>query len=244
MSSGNNGAGTNGTLAVAGPKVIQTADFYLNSSILHPFVIGSVAILALFILLRFISNRTIAPMNTFDWLVNVALGSTLAGIVNGNSLVRGLLGLATMLAFQWLTSFLGSQWHGKLSCYLSSPPLIIAFRGRMLEKVMQSHRVSHDDFFTALRQQGILSVSQVECVIIEANGAFSIYTKSSVDEYDDEPDVLMRVVGYKALCEEAEKNREKKKPQIAGQVHQHYSYSGSSRECCDEQQNQVAADTA
>jgi uncharacterized membrane protein YcaP (DUF421 family) len=45
----------------------------------------------------------VAPVTLFDWLLNVALGSTLAGIVNGTSLVRGLISLITLMAFQFFT---------------------------------------------------------------------------------------------------------------------------------------------
>jgi hypothetical protein len=95
MSSGS--SGNNGTLVVAGPDTIQVADFYVHASILHPLVIGSIAIIVLFTSLRFFSNRSIAAMNVTDWIANVAIGSTLAGIVNGNSLARGMIGLCTIL---------------------------------------------------------------------------------------------------------------------------------------------------
>ncbi|THY85960.1 hypothetical protein D6C93_08043 [Aureobasidium pullulans] len=133
MSSGTQG--NNGTLVVAGPDTIQVADFYVKASILHPLVIGSIAIIVLFTFLRFISNRSIAAMNVTDWIANVAIGSTLAGIVNGNSLARGMLGLATILGFQFLMSFIGARLPARHGWILSSPPIIIAFRGRLLSKV-------------------------------------------------------------------------------------------------------------
>lgn len=126
--------GKNGTIIVPGPNLIQASDFYLSALLLHPLVIGSIAVICLFTYLRISSNRTIAHISVFDWLINVAFGSTLAGIVNGNSLVRGLSGLVTMLAFQFLTSFAASNFHENLAWLFSSPPLIIAFRGHMLKK--------------------------------------------------------------------------------------------------------------
>ncbi|THZ01950.1 hypothetical protein D6C77_04285 [Aureobasidium pullulans] len=173
MSSGTQG--NNGTLVVAGPDTIQVADFYVKASILHPLVIGSIAIIVLFTFLRFISNRSIAAMNVTDWIANVAIGSTLAGIVNGNSLARGMLGLATILGFQFLMSF-------------------------------------------------------VECVFIEANGSFSIYTRKEVGTCE-KVGVLMQVPGYKALCEDADTridalDDDKRK----------------SEGRCDDEQNDVAGD--
>ena len=65
-----------------------------------PVAVGSIAIIALFLYLRLSSNRCVAPVTLFDWILNVALGSTLAGIVNGTSLTRGIISLITLLSFQ------------------------------------------------------------------------------------------------------------------------------------------------
>jgi hypothetical protein len=75
-----------------------------RNTLIHasPITVGTIAILVLFTYLRLSSNRCVAPVTLFDWLLNVALGSTLAGIVNGTSLVRGLISLITLMAFQFL----------------------------------------------------------------------------------------------------------------------------------------------
>ncbi|KAH0148840.1 hypothetical protein KCU67_g11290, partial [Aureobasidium melanogenum] len=159
MSSGSQGG--NGTLVVAGPDTIQVADFYVKASILHPLVIGSIAIIVLFTSLRFFSNRSIAAMNVTDWIANVAIGSTLAGICNGNSLVRGLLSLCTILGFQYLMSFIGARLPAQHGWLLTSPPIIIAFRGKLLTKVMVRHRICLGDFYASLRQKNVLDVSEL-----------------------------------------------------------------------------------
>jgi uncharacterized membrane protein YcaP (DUF421 family) len=113
--SGTSTSSNNGTIIVTGPEVIQISDFYVRAGILHPITVGAIAMIVLFSYLRLGSNRSIAPINVFDWVINVALGSILAGIVNGNSLVRGLLGLGTMLAFQYITSTLSSRFHRRFA---------------------------------------------------------------------------------------------------------------------------------
>jgi uncharacterized membrane protein YcaP (DUF421 family) len=193
---------SNGTSQdVSGPNVIQVADFYVHAGILHPITVGSIAVLCLFTYLRLGSNRCIAPINIFDWVINVALGSTIAGIVNGNSLVRGLLALITMLGFQYVTSSLSSRFHERLGWLFCSPPLVIAFRGRMLAKVMKAHRISQTDVNSCLRQAKILNICEVECIIIEPNGTFSLFTMKNLEEAQVDPDVLHAVAAYKALVE-------------------------------------------
>jgi uncharacterized membrane protein YcaP (DUF421 family) len=193
----------NGTTIVSGPNPIQTSDFFVSAGILHPIVIGSIAVLTLFAYLRLGSNRSIAPITIFDWLINVALGSTLAGIVNGNSLTRGLLALGTMLGFQYLTSMLATRFSHRLGWLFQSPPLVIAFRGEMLRKVMLDHRISITDFNASLRGHGLLNVCQIECAIIEPNGTISIFSTKDLQEAEVEPEVLMAVPAYRALCEKA-----------------------------------------
>lgn len=192
----------NGTVLVSGPEVIQVQDIYVSAGILHPITVGSIAVIVLFGYLRLGSNRSIVPITVFDWLINVALGSTLAGIVNGNSLVRGLIALSTMLGFQYITSTLASRFHLRLAWIFQGPPLVIAFRGMMLTDVMKSHRISPDNVNSALRQQGVLNICQVECGIIEQNGGISIFTTKDLEDAKVDPDVLMAVPAYKALCEQ------------------------------------------
>ncbi len=208
--SGTSTSNSNGTVLVSGPDVIQIQDLYVSAGILHPIIIGSIAVIVLFGYLRLGSNRSIAPITVFDWLINVALGSTLAGIVNGNSLVRGLLALGTMLGFQHITSTLTSRFHQRLAWRFQGPPLVIAFRGMMLTNMMKKHRISPSDINAALRQQGVLNICQVECCIIEPNGSISVFTTKELENAKVDPDVLMAVPAYKALCEhESETGRRK-----------------------------------
>lgn len=67
---------------------------------------------------------------------------------------------------------------------------------------MRKHRVSHSDLNGALRKARIWSLRQVEAVIIEPTGDFSIF---KTDDLPDgvSPDVLMDVPGYKKLYESA-----------------------------------------
>jgi uncharacterized membrane protein YcaP (DUF421 family) len=200
--SGTSTNSSNGTIIVTGPEVIQISDFYVRAGILHPITVGSIAVIVLFSYLRLGSNRSIAPFNLFDWVINVALGSILAGIVNGNSLVRGLLALGAMLAFQYISSTLSSRSHQRFAWVFSGPPLVIALRGKMLTNVMKKHRISPADINAALRHQRVLNICQVECGIIEPNGSISIFTTKDLEDAKVDPDVLVAMPAYKALCDQ------------------------------------------
>lgn len=197
----------NGTTIINGPKVIQTSDFYIRAGILHPLIVGSIAVIVLFFYLRLGSNRSVAPITVFDWIVNVAIGSTLAGIVNGNSLVRGLIALWTMLAFQYVVSHMSSHYKNRFEWIFSAPPLVVAFRGEFLRKTMAQHRVTESDIYSALRQHAVLSIKLVEAIIIESNGNFSIFEMESVKGCEYEASSLLNVPAYKALCKQAQSDK-------------------------------------
>jgi hypothetical protein len=72
----------------------------------------------------------------------------------------------------------------------------------MLMKVMKKHRISPADVNAALRHQRVLNICQVECGIIEPNGSISIFTTKDLENAKVDPDVLMAVPAYKALCEQ------------------------------------------
>lgn len=61
-----------------GRKVVFFDNFM---GIVRVFVVGSLAYVTLIVLLRFSGNRTLSKMNAFDFIVTVALGSTLATIL-------------------------------------------------------------------------------------------------------------------------------------------------------------------
>lgn len=131
---------------------------------------------------------------------------TVAGIVNGTSLVRGMLAVFVLFFFQFVTSWLCGHYP-KSGGWLASPPLIIAFRGEALTKVMEKHRISEGDLYSALRQSQIWSINDVEVVAIEPTGKYTIYKRSQYPKEGD-PDVILNIPGYKKLREEEHKGRD------------------------------------
>lgn len=181
-----------------GFKLLQQSDFYKRASLLHPVAVGSIAIAFLFVYFRFMSNRCSAPVTLFDTIIGVALGSVLGAIVTGTSLARGIIALIVLLFFQVFTSCLSSLMGVNIERLVNSPPLVIAFRGRPLKKTMKQHRISMTDLNSALRKEGIWNISEVECVIIESTGLFSVYKRCNYPQ-DYPPEVLLDIKGYKAL---------------------------------------------
>ena len=80
------------------------------TGLLRVLVVGTLAYGALVFLLRVSGNRTLSKMNAFDFIVTVALGSTLATVLLSKdvALAEGVLVFAVLiflqLAITWLST--------------------------------------------------------------------------------------------------------------------------------------------
>lgn len=58
-------------------------------------------------------------------------------------------------------------------------PIVLIYKGKILQKEMTKSRVSVDDLIEAMRTNGIATVSNIDYAILETNGNISIIPKNS-----------------------------------------------------------------
>lgn len=70
-------------------------------------VVGAAAYAALIVLLRASGKRTLAKLNAFDFIVTVALGSTLATVLLSSTvaLAEGIMALAVLIGLQYVVAW-------------------------------------------------------------------------------------------------------------------------------------------
>ena len=75
--------------------------------LLRTLVFGALAYVVLITLLRVSGKRTLSKMNAFDFVVTVALGSTLATILLSKdvTLAQGSVALALLIGLQFLVTW-------------------------------------------------------------------------------------------------------------------------------------------
>jgi uncharacterized membrane protein YcaP (DUF421 family) len=131
-------------------------------------------------LLRASGKRTLSRMNMFDLIVVVALGSILARTIlsGGTSLFQGIFSLVILAGLQYTLEWLSAN-DPRVRKLLTSEPSLLFHRGQFLHKVLKSQRVSEDDILTAVRQNGIADQAEVEAVVLENNGDFSVIPRNS-----------------------------------------------------------------
>ena len=137
--------------------------------------VGIAAYAALVTFLRFSGKRTLSKMNAFDLVVTVALGSTLATIILSKDvpLAEGLLALALLIALQWVVAW-GSERSQWISELVKSDPQVLYHRGAMIERALRRERVTPEEIEAAARGSGHGNLDEVETVLLETDGSFSV----------------------------------------------------------------------
>ena len=137
---------------------------------------------AVIVMVRISGKRTTAQMNNFDWLVTVAMGSLIASgmISKSNSVATVAFAIAVLLVLQWIVtrSVFASDRMERL---VKAEPRLIVSDGRMLEDGMKAERVASSEILAAVREAGCTRLEDVAAVVLETDGSFSVFPRSSVE---------------------------------------------------------------
>ncbi len=143
-------------------------------------VIGPLAYGTLVLFLRLSGKRTLAKLNAFDFVVTVALGSTLATIVLSAdvSFTEGAVGLGLLVALQYVVAT-ASRRLPAVRRLVKSEPQVVLRNGELLHDVLRKERLNVEEVHQALRQSGIAEMAGVAAVVLETDGSFSVLAGAS-----------------------------------------------------------------
>jgi uncharacterized membrane protein YcaP (DUF421 family) len=125
-------------------------------------------------LMRISGKRTVARMNSFDWILNVAMGSLAASaILTPKDLPVSLVGMAAMVGLQWTLTRLTFRFPA-FSKWIKEEPVLIVSNGVMDKVAMSSARINEDEVMGAVREAGIADLSLVGALTFEPNGHVTV----------------------------------------------------------------------
>lgn len=155
-------------------------------------LVGTLAYVAMVFLLRISGKRTLSKMNAFDFIVTVALGSSLATVLlNENvALTEGAVAFALLIGLQYVVTWssVRAPWVRR---FVTGEPQLVAHRGELLHDTLRRVRVLEDEVRAAVRSQGVARLDEVEAVVLETDGSFSVITRPD----DGRPSSLEGVQG-------------------------------------------------
>lgn len=150
------------------------------ADILRILLVGAASYTTLVAILRLSGKRTLGQLNVFDFVVTVALGSTLATIFLSTdvSWAEGATALGLLAALQLLVAWISARWPRMRGVFTAEPALLLA-GGRFRHDAMRRNRLTESELRQAVRMQGTGDLSRVEAVVLETNGKLSVITSSS-----------------------------------------------------------------
>ncbi len=162
-------------------------------SVLRVVIVGGLAYGALIAVLRVSGKRTLSKWNAFDFVVTIALGSILATIVLSKDvrLVEGITAFALLVGLQFILTWIAVRSHKADKLFKSSPTLLLR-RGKFIDEKMLATRVTESEVLAAVRASGSASLKDIEAVVLETDGSFSVVRSST----GKDPDSLKDVDGY------------------------------------------------
>jgi uncharacterized membrane protein YcaP (DUF421 family) len=145
------------------------------SKVGRSLVLAAFAYLCLVVLLRIAGKRTLSKMNVFDFVFVVALGSTLAStILNSNTtLADGVVAFAALMSLQILMSWLCVTSH-TVDHWINGEPTLLMHNGNFLNEAMKRERVTREEILAAIRNTHVKTFDEIDSVVLETDGTFSI----------------------------------------------------------------------
>ncbi len=153
---------------------------FFNSwdSLIHTLVVGAFGYIGIIFLMRISGKRTLSKWNSFDFIVTIAFGSMLASLMlsTNTSLAQGLLGIGLLVLFQFIITWISVR-SNIFQGWIKAEPTLLLFQGELQQNALRHQRVTQGEVLAALRAKGIAGIEDVEAVVLETDGSFSVIEK-------------------------------------------------------------------
>lgn len=152
--------------------------------LLRIIVVGTLAYISIVVIIRITGKRTLAKMNSFDFIITVAIGAAYGRVLTARSVTisEAITAFAVLAVLQVVFSHfeVTSKSFRKI---ISPPPRMLYYKNEFIEKNLRKERVVKRDIIGELRKQGYGSLDEVEAIILESDGTVSIIKKSGAKSF-------------------------------------------------------------
>lgn len=133
----------------------------------------------LWLVTRAVGRSTLGELSTFELLLYVIMGDLVQQAVTQQdySVTGGMLAISTIALLTVALSW--AQWRLPRVRPLTAGRPVLVWRNGPLEAAMRNQRLAITDILVEAREQGIRSTSEIEYVVLEADGKLSFFTRGS-----------------------------------------------------------------
>ena len=145
-------------------------------------VTAAVVYVLVVLALRVIGARALAKMSAYDLIVSIALGSLVAAIPLTTSITvsDGFTAIVVFLVLKEVTLWLQARYRTAHHVVRERPHLVV-WDGRIIPERVKQLAVSDDEVRAAIRLAGLASVADVQAVVLENDGEWSVIRRENSD---------------------------------------------------------------
>ncbi|MDX2377980.1 DUF421 domain-containing protein [Microbacterium sp. LRZ72] len=150
------------------------------SDLLRIVAVGAAAYVTLVVVLRVSGKRTLAQLNAYDFVVTVALGSTLATILLSAdvSWSEGAVAFALIAVLQFVVAWTSSRWP-RVRGAVTSRPVLLLRDGEVQREALRRARLTDAEIAQAVRGTGAGDLRDIRAIVLETNGKLSVIPASA-----------------------------------------------------------------
>jgi uncharacterized membrane protein YcaP (DUF421 family) len=145
----------------------------------HVVLSTAITFVAIVLLLRTAGQQALAKMSGYDLVVTVTFGSIVATVILSRevTIADGIAGLVTLLVLQKITRWFQSRWL-PVHHLVREAPHVVLWDGTLLQERLLASSTSADEVRAAVRRAGCSSLGEVQIVVLENDGDWSIVRRS------------------------------------------------------------------
>ena len=128
---------------------------------------------------RLMGKRQLGELQPSELVITILISNIATLPLEDTSipLILGILPILTLVCFEALMSWVTLK-SLRMRRIISGRPKIVVRDGQIEQATMRDLRLSVDDLMTALRQQQVFDISQVQFAVMETTGTISVYLKA------------------------------------------------------------------
>ena len=157
------------------------------------FIISILAYVSLIIMLRISGKRTLSKMNAFDFVVTVALGSTLATVILSKDVpfMDGAIAFFMLIFLQFCITWLSVRYKS-VKQIITSDPTLLVYKGEVIHQALKKERITLEEIYVAARKNGLTDLNQIHAIVLETTGTLSVLS----DQPDGNAEALSDIENF------------------------------------------------
>jgi uncharacterized membrane protein YcaP (DUF421 family) len=138
-------------------------------------LVASCGYVAMLLLLRVGGRRRLTEMRLFDFILAITIGSAFGRALTAREV--GVVDAAFTFAVLILLQQIGAWLQHRVPAaagLMGRSPVLLYYRGHLQRDALSQERIREAEVLQAVRSQGLGSLQDVEAVVLEPDGTFSV----------------------------------------------------------------------